>query len=106
MTGMPDMRDRSLDEEMKLVAEVEARIKTELAELRKRVQPERAWYSLAEAAALKGVSASTLRARVWLQPRGGREDGILNGRRCWRAETIREWLDQTDQDLEAEQDES
>ena len=87
--------------EIDLVIKTLAELRTEIDGLRTSVNPSRHWWDLNSAATAKGVSASTLRARPWLQPNGGNEDGILNGRKMWKWETIRRWLDLTDADLEA-----
>ena len=53
----------------------------------------RAWWTLQDAAQLKGVSWSTLRAKPEYQPRGGRPDAVMHGRRVWRHSTIMAWLE-------------
>ena len=60
-----------------------------------------AWIYLPEACRLKGVKYNTI-ARpkdAWKQPNGGKADGILNGRRAWRPETVREWITMDDSAL-------
>ncbi len=61
-----------------------------------------AWIYLPEACQLKGVKYNTI-ARpkdAWKQPNGGKEDGILNGRKAWRPETVREWITMDDSALD------
>lgn len=60
----------------------------------------RTWYSLKEAAALKGINYNTLLNRRHLQPGNGEEDARIGGRKKWRWDTIRRWLEMTDYDLE------
>ena len=57
------------------------------------------WYSLDEACALKGTCPKTARNQPWLQPNGGQPDGVVGRKRRWRRETVREWLEQTDEEL-------
>jgi hypothetical protein len=64
----------------------------------KKVEWPEAWIYLPEACRMKGVKYNSI-ARpkdAWKQPNGGKEDGILNGRRAWRPETVREWITMDD----------
>jgi hypothetical protein len=59
------------------------------------------WIYLTEACHMKGVKYNSI-ARpkdAWKQPNGGKEDGILNGRRAWRPETVRDWITMDDSAL-------
>lgn len=59
-----------------------------------------AWYNLKAAHAAKGGCAyETMRTRRWLQPKGGHFDAYIGGVGVWSAETIREWLAVTDDQL-------
>jgi hypothetical protein len=58
------------------------------------------WYSLKMACGLKGVSYDTVKSQWWKQPNAGIPDKILNGRKHWRAESIQEWLEVGDSDIE------
>jgi len=65
------------------------------------------WYTLEQAHYKKhgalpgGVSLKTIRNTLALQPRGGLPDGWISGRKAWRAETIEEWYQIDDTNLEA-----
>jgi DNA-binding transcriptional MerR regulator len=65
------------------------------------------WYTLEQAHYRKhgalpgGVSLKTIRNTLALQPRGGIPDGWISGRKAWRAETIEEWCQIDDSNLEA-----
>jgi len=81
-----------------IVTEIES-LRNEISELRQLVAPKQEWYDLREVAELKGIPYGTLTARPWIKPNGGVPDGIIGGRAKWRNETVRKWLDQTDEDL-------
>ncbi len=55
--------------------------------------PER-WIRLKEACEMKGIAYNSLsRPRdAWRQPNCGKEDGIVNGRKAWRPDTVRKWI--------------
>lgn len=63
------------------------------------------WYTLEQAHTRKhgaipgGVSLSTVRNCLALQPRGGIPDGWASGRKVWRADTIEEWCKMDDTTL-------
>ena len=76
-----------------------AALRKEISELRQLVAPKQEWYDLREVAELKGIPYGTLTARPWIKPNGGVPDGIIGGRHKWRSETVRCWLEQTDEDL-------
>lgn len=60
------------------------------------------WVDLRKACQMKGIAYGSVTSndRKWRQPKGGVPDGLINGKRYWRPETIREWILQTDKDLE------
>ena len=57
------------------------------------------WYNLKECCELKGVNYKTACNKAWLRPNCGIEDGIISGRKCWKIETVLEWLVQDDRVL-------
>lgn len=66
--------------------------------------PER-WIYLREACEMKGVAYNSLcRPKDdWRQPNCGKADGVLNGRKAWRPETIRQWITEDDSVLKKKQ---
>ena len=58
--------------------------------------PLRAWWTLKEACAWKGVCYNTVKSSHALQPNGGRKDARIGGRRMWRRETVESWLNEVD----------
>lgn len=58
------------------------------------------WINLEKAAELKGGKLNTYRTRPLYQPLCGIPEGKVNGRRVWRRETVLEWLNVTDEQLE------
>lgn len=59
------------------------------------------WIYLKEACHMKGIAYNSLcRPKdAWRQPGNGKEDGIVNGRKAWRPETVREWILMDDEAL-------
>ena len=57
------------------------------------------WYDLKTACSLKGVNKNTLYSKPKYQPNFGKADAILCGKKCWHKDTIREWLNQVDEDI-------
>lgn len=57
------------------------------------------WIDLKRACKMKGISYETVRKFSWRMPNGGAPDAIINNRKYWRPETIREWILLSDQDL-------
>ena len=55
------------------------------------------WYNLREAVRLKGGNYGTVKNRQTLQPKGGIPDHHLHGVKVWSRETIREWVEITDE---------
>jgi hypothetical protein len=61
-----------------------------------------AWSSLKKAWMLKGGCAyETMRTRRYLQPNGGKVESYIGGVGVFSRETILEWLEVTDDKLEA-----
>ena len=68
------------------------------------VQPQHQWWTLRQACAAKrGVEPDgaesfygTVRGNHSLQPGRGKPDAMLGGRRVWRWETVRAWIDEVD----------
>jgi len=64
------------------------------------------WYTLDQGYVRKfgsspgGISLSSLRNCLAMQPRGGVPDGWISGRKVWRTETIEVWSMVDDQHLE------
>ena len=61
--------------------------------------PKKQWFNLTKACELKGVNFKTICNKPYLKPNGGVHEGIVAGRKCWRAETVAHWLNQTDEEL-------
>lgn len=61
--------------------------------------PNKYWFNLKEACALKGLNYKTAGNRRRFQPNRGIEDGKVGGRKVWRRDTIIKWLGQTDDEL-------
>lgn len=60
------------------------------------------WYDLETCFALRGGGAfSTFRKNRFYQPKGGIPDAKVQGRYVWSKETVQEWLELTDDELEA-----
>ena len=58
------------------------------------------WYTLKAACEYKGVSYNTVKCSAILQPGCGKPDAIINGRKMWRAESVEEWVEVTDENIE------
>jgi hypothetical protein len=57
------------------------------------------WYDLETACKLKGVNKNTLYSKPKYQPNYGKADAIICGKKRWSKETIREWIQMTDEDI-------
>jgi len=68
-------------------------IKAKLDEALGAIAIKRVWWTLPDAAELKGVAEGTLRARPDYQPKGGKPDAMMHGRRVWKHDTIMDWLE-------------
>lgn len=66
------------------------------------ILPKKAWISLAEACAAKGLCLKTAYNRRSLQPLHGEGYSKIGGRKMWQRSVIRAWVLQTDKDLDAE----
>lgn len=95
----------NINEEMLLkdilfkVTRLEASINRELQQKNNEL-PE--WLTLEQAIALKGGGKlATYRTKPKYQPLCGYPEGKVSGRRVWRKETILEWLEVTDDQLDA-----
>ena len=88
-----------LPEIQKLIKQIEI-LKKEIAELKTIVKPEKMWYTLKEACALKGINQKTTQNKHYLQPNKGIPDGTIGGRKCWKSETVMKWVLMTDEDIE------
>jgi len=64
--------------------------------------PAKAWFTLSEAANLKGLNRKTAYNRRWLQPNGGVPDAMIGGRHMWSRDTVLQWVPKTDAELEAD----
>lgn len=87
------------------LVESNAQLVRELAALQDRVHRledrelmEKAWYTLVDCAALKGVSVSVLRER-WRQPLGGAGRREVGGKWRWHRDVVQAWLLQDDREL-------
>jgi len=69
-----------------------------LMALEQRVTPKQVWYTKKDAAALKGVRASTLDADPWLWPNHGKAIKIGKTYHFWH-EDVLDWLSKTDEQL-------
>lgn len=87
--------------EIEVLARELAALRQELAELRECIQPTKAWYTRAEAAAMKGVSKSALDHQTHLYPTFGQARRV-GGRERFPADAVRAWLPKTDEQIEAE----
>jgi hypothetical protein len=54
--------------------------------------PDKAFFTLSEACAVKGINCKTARNKRILQPNKGIPDGKLGGRKVWSYETISNWI--------------
>jgi len=63
--------------------------------------PFQVWYTLREAAELKGVNYKTLLNKKFLQPNGGVPDGEVGGRRVFKRDAVLRWVEKQDSELTA-----
>jgi hypothetical protein len=77
------------------------KLRDELDSIKAKLNPQQELYTLAEACALKGISAGTLSNKAYqhLKPNGGKPDKIVCNRERWHWETIQKWLRQSDEEL-------
>jgi hypothetical protein len=57
------------------------------------------WLTLKEACELKGICYKTTLNRPELKPNHGKEDGIIGGRKMYTRQTVMEWVEKTDDQL-------
>jgi hypothetical protein len=70
-----------------------------LADISSRLEEQRegpAWYNLRAACELKGATYNTVKSHPELQPKKGRADGTIGGRRVWSRATVEKWVKQLD----------
>jgi hypothetical protein len=108
-------RALQLTVDVPILAEICSRlghIEARIAQLEEGTVLAQEWYTLRQAAAFKrGVEHRegeifdsfyrTLCAKPWLRPAGGTPDAKVGGAQVWHRDTIRAWLQLTDEDLEA-----
>lgn len=87
--------------EVEVLAREIAALRQELAELRDCIHPQKAWYTRAEAAAMKGVSKSALDHQTHLYPSFGQARRV-GGRERFSADAVQAWLSKTDEQIERE----
>ncbi|MCL2792693.1 MAG: hypothetical protein FWD87_06345 [Spirochaetaceae bacterium] len=58
------------------------------------------WVTLEDACKRKGVNINTARNSIFYQPRCGRADEHMHGRKVWHKTTILEWFSITDNNRE------
>lgn len=66
------------------------------------IMPNKRWFTIKEACNLKGIAYKTTMNRPALQPLNGNPESVIGGRKRWRYETIRHWLELSDEELEEE----
>jgi hypothetical protein len=59
--------------------------------------PQKAFFSLKEACAIKGINYKTACNRTILQPNKGKPDGHIGGKKAFSYSTIVNWLSLTDE---------
>lgn len=76
-------------------------LRSDIEEIKTKINPKQELYTLMEACTLKGVSYGTLsnKAYAHLKPNGGMPDSIVCGRERWTWESIQPWLRQSDEEL-------
>ena len=60
------------------------------------ILPKKAWFTLKEICAFKGLNYRTATNRTYLQPVS---DGEVGGRKMFRRKTVLAWLDLSDKDI-------
>lgn len=61
--------------------------------------PRRKYLTLKEAVEFKGGNYNTIKDRPKRQPRGGKPDMLLFGRKVWKARTVEQWSQVGDHNL-------
>lgn len=62
--------------------------------------PLKYWLTLKEACAMKGLNYKTALNRPEFRPNKGVAEGIVGGRQVFRRETVMEWINKTDNEIE------
>lgn len=89
----------ALPEVERLIEEMKS-LKTEIAEMKGVLTPSQRWFDLKSACELKGVNYNTVVSTRRYQPNRGIEDAVICGRKRWSRETVMDWLDEIDSDLD------
>lgn len=76
--------------------------KQELGKTLDELVPNKIWFSLKEACELKNLNYKTSCNRTWLQPRKGKADSKIGGKKVWSRDTILGWVSLTDEDIKVE----
>ncbi len=71
--------------------------KQELGKTLDELVPNKIWFSLKEACELKNLNYKTSCNKTYLQPRKGKADGTIGGKKVWSRDTILEWVSLTDE---------
>jgi hypothetical protein len=89
----------ALPEVEQLINEVRL-LKAEIAEIKGVLTPSQRWFDLKSACELKGVNYNTVVSTHRYQPNKGIADAVICGRKRWSRETVMDWLDEIDSDLD------
>ena len=83
-----------------LIAELR-NLKSEVEELKTKLNPQKEYYTLKEACMMKNVNEGSLanKAYAYLRPKGGEPDAYIGTKAQWRWVTIQEWLKQDDDEM-------
>lgn len=57
------------------------------------------WYVDSDCARLKGIAKASLSQHKWMQPKGGKDKKLINGRMRHHRSAVKEWLVQDDATL-------
>lgn len=90
----------ALPEVEQLINEVKL-LKAEIADMKGVLTPSQRWFDLKSACELKGVNYNTVVSTHRYQPNKGIADAVICGRKRWSRETVMDWLDVIDSDLDA-----
>ena len=90
----------ALPEVEQLISEMKL-LKDEIAEMKGVLTPSQRWFDLKSACELKGVNYNTVVSTHRYQPNNGVADAVICGRKRWSRETVMDWLDVIDSDLDA-----
>lgn len=76
--------------------------KQELGKTLDELVPNKIWFSLKEACELKNLNYKTSCNKTYLQPRKGKANGKLGGKKVWSRDAILEWVSLTDEVIKVE----